>query len=571
MKANPRKNKSSVATQFNLLSISLIVITSISIVTFILKNQIADNYEHLLADGISLARMIAKNSEYAIYTEEEQTLSELTQSLDVDPNIAYIGILSKKKKVLIEAYKNGVLDTPAQNRAKYDLEASPVTQTAFTEGGETFIDIVVPVQTSQDNQMIPDEAGLNQNQSLQTIGFVQLGLSQKNLEKTTRKILVYSLTFTLVFICLGIVITCLMTQRLVSPIIGLANAAKKISKGDLDQQVPVQSKNQIGVLTDAFNQMVADLRVYRDQEKQYQKDLKAEVKSRTSELNQALDRANDLAKQAQAANVAKSEFLANMSHELRTPLNHIIGFTELVVAKHFGDLNPDQEDYLSDVLTSSRHLLSLVNDILDLAKVEAGKEELQPSPVDLRQLLDNSLIMVKEKALKHGLQCATDLGEIPEYIQADERKLKQVVYNLLSNAVKFTPDGGQVNLSAHLIEAPGNMPAEDSASSELAHETRGATNGRWVKISVQDTGIGMQKEDLDRIFNPFEQVESDKSRKYQGTGLGLSLVSNLVGLHGGKVWAESNGLNQGTTVSLTIPVDAAPGENADWSDTSNGY
>jgi len=571
MMNNPKQNKSSVATPFNILSISLIFITSISIVTFILKNQITDNYEHLLADGMSLARMVAKNSEYAIYTEDEESLSELTQILDVNPNIAYISILTKNKKVLTEVYKNDVLAAPAQKRMKNDLESSHATQTTFKEDGETFFDMLVPVRIRQDNQMIQDVAGAKQNQPYQTIGFVQLGLSLKNLEKNTQEIVLYSLSITLVFICLGITVTCLMTRRLVSPIIDLANAAKKISKGNLDQQVKVQSKNQIGVLADAFNQMVAGMKAYRDKEKKYQKDLEAEVKSRTSELNQALDRANDLAQQAQAANVAKSDFLANMSHELRTPLNHIIGFTELVVAKHFGTLNPDQSEYLTDVLTSSQHLLSLVNDILDLAKVEAGKEELTASPVDLRHLLDSSLIMVKEKALKHGLKCGTELGEIPEYIQADERKLKQVVYNLLSNAVKFTPDGGLVKLSAHLIENPGNMSPEASVFPGLAHETRETVNGHWVKISVQDTGIGMQKDDLERIFNPFEQVESDKSRKFQGTGLGLSLVSNLVALHGGKVWAESDGLNQGTTVSLTIPVDAGLGENTDISDTFNGY
>jgi len=145
---------------------------------------------------------------------------------------------------------------------------------------------------------------------------------------------------------------------------------------------------------------------------------------------------------AEAANKAKSEFLANMSHELRTPLNHIIGFTELVLDKHFGDLNETQEEYLSDSVHSSQHLLSLINDILDLSKVEAGKLELEPTDVNLNELLKNSLTMISEKAIKHSIHLSMDTDSIPETITADERKLKQVMYNLLSNAVKFTPEGG---------------------------------------------------------------------------------------------------------------------------------
>src|SRR5208283_2331187 len=151
--------------------------------------------------------------------------------------------------------------------------------------------------------------------------------------------------------------------------------------------------------------------------------------------------------EAETASRAKSEFLANMSHELRTPLNHIIGFTELVADKQCGDLNEKQGEYLNDALQGSRHLLSLINDILDLSKVEAGKLELEAAEIHLRMLLEGSLSMVKEKAMKHGIRLSSDINGIPEAVQADERKLKQILYNLLSNAVKFTPDGGSVVLS----------------------------------------------------------------------------------------------------------------------------
>ena len=262
--------------------------------------------------------------------------------------------------------------------------------------------------------------------------------------------------------------------------------------------------------------------------------------------------------QAVSANKAKSEFLANMSHELRTPLNHIIGFTELVLYKNFGNLNKIQEDYLSDVHQSSKHLLSLINEILDLSKVEAGKLKLRPCSVDLRRLLDNSFNMIKEKAFKHGIKLSNDFNGAPDTIIADERKLKQIMYNLLSNAVKFTPDGGKISIKAETYDF-NNEP----------HLGADSNQNPGIKISVLDTGIGINQNDLDRIFNPFEQVENSASRKFHGTGLGLSLTKNIVELHGGKIWAESEGEGKGATFSFTIPL-APKGMPSD-SETENKH
>jgi PAS domain S-box-containing protein len=247
--------------------------------------------------------------------------------------------------------------------------------------------------------------------------------------------------------------------------------------------------------------------------------------------------------EAETANRIKSEFLANMSHELRTPLNHIIGFTELVLDKNFGDLNATQEEYLKDVHDSSNHLLSLINDILDLSKVESGKLELKASTVDLENLLKNSLIMVKEKALRHTIELSLDTNGIPKNITADERKIKQIIYNLLSNAAKFTPDKGKVSVVAQPCAWNGGDNPAVTCKSNLG-----------VKISVSDTGIGLKPEDLKRIFNPFEQVENSASRQFQGTGLGLSLTRCLVELHGGKIWAESKGKNKGSSFHFVLPV-----------------
>ena len=252
---------------------------------------------------------------------------------------------------------------------------------------------------------------------------------------------------------------------------------------------------------------------------------------------------------AETADRAKSEFLANMSHELRTPLTHIMGFTELVVEKRCGKLNETQEEYLKDVLHSSRHLLSLINDILDLSKVEAGKFELEPSDISIRELLDNSLKMVKEKAMKHRIALSMDLNGTPNVIRADERKLKQVMYNLLSNAVKFTVDGGAVRLAVKQLN-----PVEPDIPCQGWEGIR-PDAGNLIEISVTDTGIGLKKEDIGRIFHPFEQAQHSGTRTFEGTGLGLSLSKRYIELHGGDIRAESEGKGKGSTFRFVIPIE----------------
>lgn len=231
---------------------------------------------------------------------------------------------------------------------------------------------------------------------------------------------------------------------------------------------------------------------------------------------------------AEAATRHKSEFLANMSHELRTPLNAIIGFSEVLLEKMFGELNEKQEEYLHDILSSGQHLLALINDILDLSKVEAGKMELEPAVFNLRELLEGSLVMIKERALAHGLTLSLDIAKEIDTFVGDERKVKQILFNLLSNAVKFTPDRGKVSVSAI--------------------KTDGA-----VHVVVRDTGIGIAVEDQQQIFEAFQQVGKGTVGKTEGTGLGLALTKKFVELHGGQMWVESC-VGQGSAFTFTLPI-----------------
>jgi signal transduction histidine kinase len=232
-------------------------------------------------------------------------------------------------------------------------------------------------------------------------------------------------------------------------------------------------------------------------------------------------------RQLEAASQHKSEFLANMSHELRTPLNAIIGFSEVLTDRMFGELNEKQEEYLKDIYASGTHLLSLINEILDLSKIEAGRMELELTDFDLPTALENALTLVRERAGRRSITLQTSIDEQLGEIRADERKIRQVVLNLLSNAIKFTPEGGRI---------------------EVATTPRDG----FVEVSVSDTGVGIAPEDQEAVFEEFRQVGT-ADKKAEGTGLGLTLCRKFIELHGGKIWVKSE-LGAGSTFTFTIPV-----------------
>ena len=236
----------------------------------------------------------------------------------------------------------------------------------------------------------------------------------------------------------------------------------------------------------------------------------------------------DKSRELEAANRHKDEFLASMSHELRTPLNAVIGFSEVLLERMFGDVNAKQEEYLNDILASGRHLLSLINDILDLAKIEAGRMELDVEDFDLAAAVDNALVLVRERATRKGLALETALDAGLGSARGDQRKIKQVLVNLLSNAVKFTPEGGRI-------------------------EVRGQRVNGHAEVSVTDTGIGIAPEDHEAVFEEFRQVGTDYAKKHEGTGLGLALARKFVELHGGRIWLKSRP-GEGSTFTFTIPV-----------------
>jgi signal transduction histidine kinase len=297
-------------------------------------------------------------------------------------------------------------------------------------------------------------------------------------------------------IVLALLLGFVLSWSLIGPIQRIDSRLAAIASGDFSGQVDVTNRDELGALAVNVNRMNDELqRLYRELE---------------------------------SASQHKSDFLASMSHELRTPLNAIIGFSQVLREGMVGEVNEKQREYLEDILSSGNHLLSLINDVLDLSKVEAGQVELDVAPFSLRDALESGVVMVRERATKGGVQLTIAESSDVNVVEGDERRVRQVIFNLLSNAVKFTPEGGSVDVRAAQV------------------------NGD-VQVSVADTGPGIARDDLDRIFEQFQQTEAGLEQR-EGTGLGLALSKRLVELHGGRIWVESE-IGEGSTFVFTLPSE----------------
>ena len=297
---------------------------------------------------------------------------------------------------------------------------------------------------------------------------------------------------------LALVLGFALSWSLVRPIQDIDERLAAIASGDFTGHVDVVNRDELGALAANVNRMNDELsRLYAELE---------------------------------ATSRHKSEFLANMSHELRTPLNAILGFAQVLRERMFGDINEKQEEYLDDILSSGHHLLSLINDVLDLSKVEAGQVELVMAPFSLTEALERGVVVVREQASSDEVSVAIAADPDADIVEGDERRIQQVIFNLLSNAVKFTPAGGAVDVATARV------------------------NGE-VKVSVTDTGPGIAPEDHERLFDEFQQADAGIEQR-EGTGLGLALSKRLVELHGGRIWVESEP-GMGSTFAFTLPARSA--------------
>lgn len=337
----------------------------------------------------------------------------------------------------------------------------------------------------------------------------------------------------IVLIPLAAIFTYLIVNKLIRrPVEDLAEKAKKFAEGNMSVSIDIKTEDEIGILGKTFNYMVESV-------SSTNKKLEEEVQKKTALLNERtkfltlLERAN---KDLRELDKLKSTFLANMSHELRTPMNAIMGYTDLLIDGVDGPINEDQEKSLRKVAMNARHLLQLINDVLDISKIEAGKMKLNPKKIDLKWLVESSLPIFEPQMKLKGLTLTIDIPDGFPLIYGDEDRIREIFINLLSNAIKFTHQGG-ITISARLSERgvkPGELPL-------------------FMEICVEDTGVGIKEEDIGKIFEKFMQADLTSVRQYGGTGLGLSIARGLVSLHKGVIWVTSK-VGEGSKFCFTLPL-----------------
>ena len=521
---------------WSLVPVIIILFATLGVTGIVLNRRLA--HDEFVKRGQAMATSLAQTGELGVYTEDSQVLESSMRGIIGDADVAYVIIYGEGWKMLSGGGRkigdlkgfNWSLSEPDKSRLRDSARSFSREATWGGQFVEFFTPVLSEVQKTPDELLLgplqlPSRAGQKQKK---VIGAVRVGLSFETLEARMADLLKLWGGLILIFLVLSAIAVYAFSRGITRPVKRLTWQAKRIADGYLDE-VPVESRDEIGQLGVSFNEMAQALKRNISEKERLLNELQ--------ELNHTLEeRIRRRTAEVEAANLElrdatrhKSQFLANMSHELRTPLNAIIGFSEVLLDPELSVTEAERKQFLGDVLNSGKHLLNLINEILDLSKIEAGRMELQIESVMIQDIVDSVQSIMRPLATKKAIDLQVESNSVSDPIPMDVSRTKQVLLNLVGNAIKFTPEAGRVWVRTTI---------EDTA----------------MRIEVGDTGPGIPAEDHDRIFLEFQQVKIEGSPdKPEGTGLGLALAKKFVEMHGGKLWVESE-VGMGSRFFFTLPL-----------------
>lgn len=522
--------RSGLLRKITALSSGLVLLSVTTMAVFVAKRQAEQDLLGLQTYAQTMAQVLSSGARTLIRSGNEDALLDLVQGLEVNPDLAYL--------LWYDKVGSPLGDTVFGERPPVRLHPDTAmngalmkTREVHTEG-HRYLDVVVPIRA-----LPPDDRT--------TVGFVQFGLSFERVDAATTEFLLSSLGFTVALLAVALALTFILAQRMIRPISQLVEATQSVRNGNLDEDVRIDAQDDIAELVNAFDDMRSSLRVYRDNTNEI-------IDHRTRELQRASQAALAAAEQAKTASESKSVFLAKMTHELRTPLNAIIGFGSVLADGHFGKLNDEQSMYLNDILSSGRHLAALVNDILDVSRIEAGKTRLKLQAIPVKDALEEVARLTVDYQKNALVNLFVKADDAPHRILADPRMFRQVFLNLFTNAVKFSHRGSKVYVEADEVPLDWVLTnAPELFTEEVAEALVGASEDQhYVRVVVRDHGSGIDPGEHRQIFQAFQQAEGNKA--VEGTGLGLTLCQRIAELHRGCIWVESE-LGRGSQFSVFFP------------------